>query len=217
MQSGFTPPSSISRLRGSSQTTGCTSACAAARRKETTAFQTDTEPSLGRLHSNPCRFPQHSTRPRTRLARRKQPQLPGDKSPTPIHNSKMNLFFKDLCARGCGFPRHPPIGVIARWGFRTFANTCDERCAEHVVEAVVPGKPGLTFESQLHPVGFASRCTAPERSLTTSLCAVGYSPSTSLALWHALPKGGAGAVEGVYSDGREVPLHHGVAVRRALL
>ena len=38
-----------------------------------------------------------------------------------------------------------------------------------MVEADVPGEPGPTFEGQFLLVWFTSRCTAPARSLTTSL------------------------------------------------
>ena len=42
--------------------------------------------------------------------------------------------------------------------------------AEHVVGADTPGKASSTFEDKHYSVGFASRCTAPARSSTTSFC-----------------------------------------------
>jgi len=51
--------------------------------------------------------------------------------------------------------------------------------AEHVVGADAPDKPSLTIGGQLLSECFASRCTAPARSSTTSFCAVESALATS--------------------------------------
>ena len=56
-----------------------------------------------------------------------------------------------------------------------------------MVEADLPDKPLFTFGSQLQPRKFASRCTAPAGSLTTSFC----TPQSEIecsALAHPLPR-----------------------------